>query len=125
MTDRILLQGMRFDGHHGVTEQERAEPQPFEVDLELTADLRRAGETDDLRHTVDYGPLFEICRAVVEDTQLKLLEAMAERIASQVLERPGVGDLTVRVRKLRLPRRGELDFAGVEIRRSAAPDREP
>jgi dihydroneopterin aldolase len=125
MSDRILLQGMRFEGHHGVTEQERAEPQPFQVDLELTADLRRAGETDDLTHTVDYGPLFEICRAAVEETQLKLLEAMAERIASQVLERPGVGDVTVRVRKLRLPRRGELDYAGVEITRTRPGEPEP
>lgn len=121
MSDRILLQGMRFDGHHGVTEQERSQPQPFQVDLELSADLRRAGETDDLAHTVDYGPLFEICRSVVEDTQLKLLEAMAESIASQVLARPGVLDVTVRVRKLRLPRRGELDYAGVEIRRRPPP----
>jgi dihydroneopterin aldolase len=118
MSDLVLLQGVRLSGHHGVTDAERAEPQPFEVDLVVETDLRRAGETDAVEDTVDYGPLFEICREVVEGTRLRLLESMATRIAERVLEHPHVEAVTVRVRKLRLPRRGELDYAAVEIRRA-------
>ena len=47
MTDRILLSRMRFEGRHGVTDEERAEPQPFEVDVELELDLQPAGIDDD------------------------------------------------------------------------------
>ena len=42
MTDRILLSQMRFDGRHGVSDEERATVQPFEVDVELYLDLQRA-----------------------------------------------------------------------------------
>jgi 7,8-dihydroneopterin aldolase/epimerase/oxygenase len=118
MSDLVRLQAVRLSGHHGVTDAERAEPQPFEVDLVVETDLRRPGGTDAVEDTVDYGPLFEICREVVEGTRLRLLESMATRIAERVLEHPQVDAVTVRVRKLRLPRRGELDYAGVEIRRA-------
>ena len=53
MTDRILLSRMRFDGRHGVSDEERATPQPFEVDVELYLDLQPAGIDDDLTKTVD------------------------------------------------------------------------
>ena len=33
MTDRITLQAMRFEGHHGVSDEERLFPQELEVDL--------------------------------------------------------------------------------------------
>ena len=39
MNDRILLQAMRFEGHLGVGDEERASPQEVEVDLEVEADL--------------------------------------------------------------------------------------
>ena len=73
MTDRpdtILLQGMRLEGRHGATDEERALPQLLEVDLVVEADLRAAGRSDDLADTVDYGPLLEICRTAVEVGQL-------------------------------------------------------
>ena len=53
MSDRITLSSMRFEGHHGVTDDERALPQPLEVDLEVEADLARAGRTDDVVDTID------------------------------------------------------------------------
>ena len=46
MTDRpdtILLQGIRLEGRHGASDDERSLPQMLEVDLEVEADLRAAG----------------------------------------------------------------------------------
>ena len=48
MTDRILLENIRLEGRHGVHEEERAAPQPFEIDVELVLDLQPAGRADDL-----------------------------------------------------------------------------
>ena len=48
MTDRIVLRRMVFQGRHGYTEEERAEPQPFEVDVELVLNLQPAGVEDDV-----------------------------------------------------------------------------
>jgi dihydroneopterin aldolase len=109
---------MRFSGRHGQTEEERIEPQPFEVDVELVTNLQPAGVDDDLALTVDYGRVYEICRELVEATNFKLLEAIAEGIAHEILREFPIGEVAVRVRKMRPPIRGRLDWAGVEIRRT-------
>ena len=118
MTDRIVLKSMRFTGHHGLTDEERAEPQPFEVDVELVADLQPAGIDDDIARTIDYGGVFELCRELVEATHFKLLEAIAEGIAHEILRSHPVVEVVVRVRKLRVPVSGELDYAEVEVHRT-------
>ena len=117
--DTILLQGIRLEGCHGVTDEERALPQMLEVDLRVETDLRAAGRSDDLADTVDYGPLLEICRETVETASFRLLESIAGTIADRVLAVPRVLGVTVRVRKLAVPIDADLDFAQVEVRRSA------
>ncbi|HTS15414.1 MAG TPA: dihydroneopterin aldolase [Candidatus Sulfotelmatobacter sp.] len=118
MSDRIVLSTMRFQGRHGVTAEERATPQPFEVDVELVTDLQPAGVEDDLGRTVDYGAAFEICRELVEATNFRLVEAIAEGLAHELLRAfPPLSEVVVRVRKLQVPIEGDLAWAGVEIRR--------
>jgi dihydroneopterin aldolase len=117
MTDRILLQAMRFEGHLGAGDEERAYPQEIEVDLEVEADLAAAGASDDLTDTIDYGPLIELCRRVVEDGSFHLLEGIAAAITSAVLASSRASAVTVRVRKLAVPVDADLDFAQVEIHR--------
>jgi dihydroneopterin aldolase len=120
VTDRIVLTNMVFHGRHGVTENERANPQPFEVDVEIHLDLRPAGLADDLSKTVDYGEVFELARAVVDGPSRQLIESIAESIAQAVLERSaavGGTEVVVRVRKPQAPLAGQFDDAAVEITR--------
>ena len=117
MTDRIVLHDMVFMGRHGVLEREQREAQPFHVDVELGIDLRAAGIDDDLSRTVDYGLVFETCRSIVESTSFRLIEAVAEAIAHELLADFPIEDVTVRVRKPNAPIEGTLAWAGVEIRR--------
>jgi 7,8-dihydroneopterin aldolase/epimerase/oxygenase len=118
MSDRILLHNMVFEGHHGYYDHERATAQPFEVDVELRLDLHPAGIDDDLEKTVDYGKVFAVARQIVESTQLRLLEAIAEAIAREVLAGfPAVEEVSVRVRKPKVQLGGRLDYSGVEITR--------
>ncbi len=120
MTDRIVLRRMVFWGRHGNSELERAEPQPFEVDVELMLNLQPTGIDDDLAKTVDYAQAFQIARELVESTNFKLLEAIAEGIAHELLRVLDVNEVGVRVRKLRVPLSGTLDNAEVEIWRTRA-----
>jgi dihydroneopterin aldolase len=123
MTDRLALTNMTFEGTHGVLPEEQVEPQPFEVDVELSLDLRPAGESDDLGRTVDYRQIFEICRSVIEGPSQQLIETLAERIARRLLRSfaPwGVSEVVVRVRKPSVLLPGRLDSASVEIRRTPA-----
>jgi dihydroneopterin aldolase len=121
MTDRIVLRNIRLDGRHGWYEHELEQPQPFEVDVELIADLRRAGIDDDLAQSVDYAAVYAIVQRIVESTSHRLLEALAEAISGEILAVFPVTEVGVRVRKPAVQLGGPLDYAGVEIwRRPAA-----
>ncbi len=115
--DRIVVSGMRFEGHHGDTEEERELPQLIELDVELFLDLAVAGMTDELAATVDYGPVIELCRDIVERRSFRLLEAIAEAAAAAILGATAAEAVVVRVRKPAVPIDADLEFAGVEIRR--------
>jgi dihydroneopterin aldolase len=109
---------MQFQGKHGYFEHELTTQQPFEVDIELLLNLQPAGIDDDLEKTVDYGKVFAVARQIVESTRLRLLEAIAEAIAREVLAGyPAVEEVCVRVRKPKVQLGGRLDYAGVEITR--------
>jgi dihydroneopterin aldolase len=115
---------MVFMGHHGVLEIEQREAQPFEVDVELHLNLQPAGLDDDLGKTVHYGVVFDHVRQIVESTSYRLLEALAEAIAHEIVADFPVDEVVVRVRKPRVPIDGRLDYAGVEItRRRSGADR--
>jgi len=117
--DRIVLSNLQFLATHGVEPHEKVAPQRFEVDVELGLDLGPAGRADDLRQTVDYGPVYRTVAGVVEGRTFDLIEALAEAIAAAVLaEQPLVEAVVVRVRKPEVDLGGPLGHAGVEIRRS-------
>lgn len=115
--DRIVLSGMRFEGRHGATAEEREWPQLIELDVELWLDLSLAGRSDELAATVDYGPVIELCRDIIERRSFRLLEAIAEAAAAAILGATAAEAVVVRVRKPAVPIDADLEFAGVEIRR--------
>jgi len=121
VSDRIVVEGMRFRGTHGVNPEEKVEPQRFEVDVELALDLRPAGRSDDLALTADYAGVFDLCRELVETTRFNLIEALAETIADRLLAGlPVVDEVTVRVRKPEVRLGGTFRSVGVEVRRARA-----
>lgn len=117
---KITLQNMMFYGYHGVYEHEREMGQRFAVDAEMTLDLTKAGETDELAHSLDYVAAYEAIKAVVENNKFSLIEALATRIAEALLKGP-VAEATVRVRKPGVTLPGHLDFVQVEVTRSRQP----
>jgi dihydroneopterin aldolase len=123
MTDRIVLRNIRLDGRHGVPDEERATPQPFEVDVELGLDLGPAGRSDDLARTVDYSKVDQAVREIVGTRSFRLLETIAETIAERLLADHPVDEVVVRVRKPAVRLAGPVDYSGVEIRRTRATGR--
>lgn len=108
----LVLDGLHFFGHHGVTAAERRAGGEFKVDLEVTADLSRAQVSDDVADTVNYVDLYEVVRRIVEDSQFHLVEAMASRIAEAILKLPGVERVQLRVTK---PRRLPAQHSGFAV----------
>jgi dihydroneopterin aldolase len=110
--DRLTLRGMRFIARHGVHPEEKAQPQRFEVDVVLHADLARPAETDALDDTIDYSALRELVAAIVNGPSFDLIEALAGAIARAVLAATDaalVDAVEVRVRKPDAPIDGDLD----------------
>jgi 7,8-dihydroneopterin aldolase/epimerase/oxygenase len=121
VSDQIFLTGMVFEGRHGVSPEERAEPQLIVVDATLDVDLRPAGASDQLADSVDYAAVFELCRARVEGHSYHLLEALAEACAADLLEHfASVERVSLNVRKAAAPVDGYLEAAGVRIDRDRA-----
>jgi len=116
--DRIELRGLRVVGTIGVLSEERLRAQPFEIDVDLYADLSAAGRSDDLTDTVDYGAVTRAVEEVVATERHQLLERVAQRIAEVVLDgHPLVDEVDVTVRKLRPPVAHDLSTSGVRVRR--------
>lgn len=115
--DCIEVRGLRVNGQHGVTEAERAEAQPFEVDLDLYLGLAPAAADDELGHTSDYAVAVAAAVAVVQGAPRRLLETLAVHIAAAVLADDKVDAVTVAVRKLRPPVPFTLGSAGVRVTR--------
>jgi dihydroneopterin aldolase len=103
MTDRIDLTGIRGFGFHGVFEEERANGQEFIVDISIYCDLREAGLGDDLAATIHYGELAMSVHRLIEGDPVDLIEALAERIASEVLRHKRVEKVSVTVHKPSAP----------------------
>ncbi len=119
--DVVELRGLRVVGTHGVLAEEQTRAQPFEVDLDVGADLAAAGQSDDLGHTLDYGSIAATVARIVADEHHALLERLAQRIADEVLADPRAAWVTVRVAKLRPPVPVDLASAAVRITRHRPP----
>jgi dihydroneopterin aldolase len=115
--DLLVLEGMSFYGYHGETQAERTLGNRFYVDVEIRLDLSPAGRTDKITDTIDYSRAFALVRAVVEDEQHGLIEAIAARIAEIMLAEPLAESVKVRVGK-QPPIAGAIDRCWVIIERS-------
>lgn len=68
---RARVEGLVIRARCGVTDAERAAPQPLRLDLDY---LYEAGERDDLYATVDYGRVVECMAELLEKGEFRLLE---------------------------------------------------
>ena len=119
--DEISLTGLTVYGHHGVYDHERADGQPFLVDLRLHLSLRAAAASDDVADTVHYGEVAQRVAAIVGGEPVNLLETLAQRIADALLAEDGVRMVAVTVHKPGAPI--DLEFADVSVTiRRARPD---
>lgn len=115
MSHKVSLKNMVFYGFHGVYEFERELGQRFYVDLDMKADLSKAGKSDNLEETVDYVGIYNLTKEIVENQRFQLLEALTYQICGEVLRlHPIVEEVVVRVRKPAVPIAAALDYVEVE-----------
>lgn len=115
VADKLVLKNMVFYGYHGAFGAERELGQRLAVDLELYTDL--SGANDDAELAVNYVDAYALVKEIVEEREFSLVETIAERIASHVLDMFSLQQVVVRVRNLEVPVGGFLDYLEVEITR--------
>jgi dihydroneopterin aldolase len=115
--DKIYMNGLEFYGYHGVFLEENRLGQRFYTDVVLSVEsLREAGTTDDLNKTVNYGEAYDYIRAIMDGEPVQLLETLAEKIATTLLENfPPVVQVQVKVTKPMPPIAGPMQGVAVEI----------
>ena len=116
MSDKILIRDLLIRGIIGIHDWEREKKQDILINIEMEADCRPAGLSDDFREAVDYRAVTKSVITLVEGSEFFLVEKMAEEVAGICLENPNVTRARVRVEKP-----GAVRFSrsvGVEVERS-------
>lgn len=95
--DRIHIRDLALRCILGVDDRERRERQDVLLQITLHADLGRACASDRFEDTVDYRAVKKRVVRLVEASQFRLVEALAEAVARTCLEDPRVvvADVTV------------------------------
>ncbi|EAF7956847.1 dihydroneopterin aldolase [Listeria monocytogenes] len=116
--DKIYLNELVFYGYHGVLAEETKLGQTFRVSLILGLSTKKAGISDSVDDTVSYAEVYETVKEIVEGTPFKLIEALAEKIATEVLTGyPLLEEVIVKLIKPNPPIPGHYDSVAVEIER--------
>lgn len=113
--DQIFIKDLLARGIIGMNAWEREKPQDIVINITLYADLREAGQTDDIKKSVDYRRVAKKAMAQAETAGRFTVEALASDIAELCLEEPNVQKVRVRVEKP-----GAVRFSrsvGVEVER--------
>lgn len=108
---------MRLAARIGVPEEERAAPQVLELDVVLIPQAGCGGEGDDLASTVDYAAVWRRMHEVAGERPRRLVETLANEMASALLREFRLSEIGIEVRKRILP---GTESVGVRIWRRTA-----
>ena len=97
--DTIFLNDLRVETIVGIWNWERQMPQTVSIDLEMAADIQSAAAADTLEATLDYKAVSKRVVALVQESQFKLIDTMAEAIAQTIMSEFSTPWVRVRVRK--------------------------
>ena len=118
MADKIIINGLKIFAYHGVNEEEKRDGQEFFIDAELTADLGRAGESDNLADTVNYASAVKTITRAMTENKFDLIEKAAQYVCDTVLsEHSKVDEITVLLKKPHAPVNAEFSYVAVKITR--------
>lgn len=116
--DIVFLHDLKIDCVIGAFDWERSMKQTIILDLDMGFDISKAAASDDLEDTLNYKAVSKRLQEFVGNSEFKLVEALAERVAGIVLN-----EFNVQWLRLRVNKRGAVSHAmdvGVLIERGQA-----
>ena len=118
--DVIYIRDLRIDAVIGVYDWERRVKQTLVFDLEMASDIRRAAETDEIEDTLNYKAVAKRVIQYVSESEYRLVETLAEKVAAMILAEFDVPWLRLQLNKQGAVR-GARDV-GVVIERGSKPE---
>ena len=97
--DIVYIRDLRIETIIGIYDWEREVKQTVSLDLEMAHDIRRAAETDDIVHALNYKSIAKRLISFIEKSEFLLVERMAEEVATIVREEFSVPWVKLRVSK--------------------------
>lgn len=116
--DEIRIDNLECYAFHGVFPEENEKGQPFFVNMVLYADLRSAGQTDELTLSTHYGEVCHLVNDWMKKHTVKLIETVAEALTVEILRAfPLVQALDMEIRKPQAPIGLPFESVSVKIHR--------
>ncbi len=115
-TDEIIIKGLSVSCHIGVPEEERAQPQELILHVTLSPFSDPEPLEDNIALTIDYHAVALHVEQVATEKPRKLIETLAEDVASSVLTNFPVSRVSIEIEKFILPNTRSV---GVRITRTA------
>ncbi len=97
--DRIFIHALKTETIIGIFDWERQVRQTVLIDIELSADIRKAALTDSIDDTLNYKRVAKRVLEFVEASNFHLVETLSEHIAMLVLEEFDVGWVRINLSK--------------------------
>ena len=97
--DIIKIENLEVEAIIGIHDWEREVRQLINVNLEMEFDSRRAGKTDNIYYALDYKKVTKILIELIKEAKSKLIENLAEIIATKVLTEFPVKSVKLEVSK--------------------------
>ena len=97
--DIVYLNDLRIDTIIGVYDWERRTRQTVIFDIEMATDIRKAAKTDNIDNTLDYKAVAKRLIAFVSESKFELVETLAEKVASVLVDEFNVSWCRVRLNK--------------------------
>jgi dihydroneopterin aldolase len=97
--DKIFLRGLEVETIIGIHAWEQRAPRPLILDLEMGTDIREAASSDQVRDAIDYAAVTAAVVKFVLETQVGLLETLAERLARQLFQQFPILSLRLAINK--------------------------
>ncbi|KRC27919.1 dihydroneopterin aldolase [Acidovorax sp. Root217] len=102
-TQILTLSGLRFDANLGILSHEKTDPQPIQVDAELSLGAQPLSpRDDDILHVLDYRKVRQIIIDECRAEHVNLLESLIGKLANRLMQLPGVLGVRVKIAKLEI-----------------------
>ena len=116
--DILYIRNLKIDAVVGIFSWEKRIRQPLHLDLEIALDIRQAAATDNIAYALDYKTVSTRLTQYISQSEWHLIETLAEKIASLLMEEFGVTWLRLKLSKpAALP---AADSVGLMIERGSS-----